>query len=219
MRIFLTLLLLLLPWPAWGLNLGLGTAHYAEAMEFYYQRPRPGLLAPMLKKFSEQGVLARAEKRMFVAAFLATLARRQGLDLNALLPEPDHDQKLTLAWSLHLAGRDTSEILTGLAPAFANQIKNTPADLHAWDPTWEASVLGMYWAAFMASGDKTWLDAIIKAALREPVTDMGEKAAATLYDYAPGHAAILKELRKAVKSATSRGKQRLGLIIRHATGK
>lgn len=216
MRPLLVFCLLILPANVFALNAGLGPGHYGEAMEFYYLRPKPELLAPMLRNFSERGILARGEKRMFVAAFLATLARQKTLDLSAFLPPRDQNQKLTLAWSLHLAGQDASGLLADLPAAFANQIRNTPPDLHAWNPAWESSVLGMYWAAFMASGDAGWVNAIITAALAKPGTPMAEKAAASLYDYAPGHELIQTALAERLQTATGSSRERLKLILEHA---
>lgn len=219
MPLVLTLFLLIFPARAFALNVGLGPEHYAEAMEFYYLRPKPAMLAPMLRSFSERGILAKGEKRMFVAAFLATLARQKQLDLTSFLPAPCQDQKITLAWSLHLAGQDAASLLAELPAAFANQIRNTPTDLQAWNPAWEGSVLGMYWAAFMANGDAAWLTAIINTALAKPGSPMAEKAAASLYDYAPAHELIQEALAERLKTATGSSKERLRLILDHATAK
>jgi len=205
--------LLLFTFPAQpALNLSKTPRHYAQEMEFYYLKPRPEMLAPMLAAFERCGLLANAEKRMFVAAFLSALAGSGKLDLMTLADQSVQDGNvcLTMAWAAHLcASKDEPIFLQKLlernVTIAAAQIKRSPAPLNAWDPAWEKSVLNMYWAAFMATGDNIWLDKIIRTALGYARNlKGGGEAAASLYEYAPRHPAIKERLENARKSARER---------------
>ncbi len=55
--------------------------HYGEEMEFYYLKPRPDMLADLLKFLNSSGVLAHNEKQLMTAAFFAALAMENKLDL------------------------------------------------------------------------------------------------------------------------------------------
>lgn len=217
-RAFCCLLFLLVPAaPCLSFNLSLGPAHYAEAMETYYTSPRPEIISPLLRSFAQAHLLANPNKRLFVAAFLSELIKKNCLDLPRLLKEArelGRDARLTVAWSLHLAGRDHSALLANEDARFADQIRKTPARLEAWDPAWESSVLGMYWAAFMASGSKSWIDRIIACALA--TRSASNPAAASLYDYAPRHPLVAGQVEKRMAGATGSEKEILHLILQAA---
>lgn len=222
----LLLLCLFMAAPASALNLTMPVGRYAEAMEFYYQNPKPELIAPLLRAFAEKGILANAEKRLFMAAFLSELVKKNDLSMMRLAGEArklNADAILTAAWTAHLSGHKGA-ILTSLlnqcSEAARRQIESSPANLADWNPDWEKSVLNMYWGAFMATGAERWLEAIIGTALawarsgRDPT---GQYAAATLYDYAPGHPLVVQLLRKKLESATPAEKRMLTTIIGHAS--
>lgn len=215
----LLLLFLLAPWQCHALNLGLAAGHYLESLEFYYQKPKPELLLPMLRTFSQAGNLARAEQRMFLAAFLATLARKKAIDLAKVMPDAaSREQKLLLAWTMRLSGINTEKILADLPAPAGDQIRNAPARLEDWDPGWESSVLGMFWAAFMASGNVAWVDRIIDVAMRNPGDAMAEKAAASLYDYAAAHPLVRKRLRARLAGAAAPARERLEMMLARPSG-
>lgn len=211
---------------SFSLELSLSPGHYAQAIETYYKDPKPDLILPMLNGLNRAGLFANGEKRLFLAAFLATLSHKGQIKLPELLPhikEMGHDAKLMYAWSLHLCQNKDNEamIATLLGPEdtlIFNQIRNSPSNLLDWDLAWESSVLGMYWGAFMASGDQIWLKRIIDSALdfangRNP---KGRQAAATLYDYAPNHEVIVKALQQRQSKANPGEKELLQTILDHA---
>lgn len=222
------LFLTLLPPTAFcaSLNLSKTPQHYAQEMEFYYLKPRPEMLPAMLAAFERGHLLANAEKRMFVAAFIAALSAKNQVDLQAMAGAPDslgRDSRLTLAWAAHLSGRpENTELLQTLLgkndDVAASQINGSPAPLAAWDPAWEKSVLNMYWAAFMATGDNIWLDKIIKTALGYARgLKGGSEAAATLYDYAPRHASICQRLREVRETITrANEKDVIDVVLKNA---
>lgn len=209
------------PYSAGALNLTLQPAHYAEAMEFYYQHPEPALLKPMLRSFSEAHWLGHAEKRLSVAAFLAELARHGRLDLGKLageMAEYGRDARLTLAWAMHLAGADggRNSIEQFLGPKdrqFAAQIKRSPGSLGRWKLDSEPSVLGMYWSAFMACGNLGYVDAIIERALNLRNAEAARRAAASLYEYEARHPAVANRLQERLKSATVNERERLETML------
>ncbi|MDE5832332.1 MAG: hypothetical protein K2H64_05005, partial [Desulfovibrio sp.] len=69
------------------LRTSMGLEHYAAQLEFYYQKPRPEKLRPIMAKLASAGVLDRADNRPLIAAFLSELARSGGIDLKKLFPE------------------------------------------------------------------------------------------------------------------------------------
>lgn len=217
----------LAPLPAHGANLNLSTTpqHYAREMEFYYLKPRLEMLGPMLATFQRGRVLANAEKRMFVAAFLAALSGKGQIDLMSFANAPDkldRDTLLTLAWAAHLSGNPhendfLQKLLANNEKVAVAQIKNSPAHLTAWDPAWEKSALNMHWAAFMATGENIWLDKIIKTSLGYAHNlKGGSEAAASLYDYAPRHPFICSRLQFARKRASQREREIIDTILVHA---
>lgn len=212
-------LALFLPQSAHSLNLSIQPLQYANAMEFYYQTPKPELVQPMLRAFAKAGWLGHAEKRLSVAAFLAELAKGKKLNLPELaraIAPCGRDAKLTAAWALHLAGMDgiALELLPGERDRqFVAQIKNSPIQLLQWNLTAEPSVLGMYWSAFMAAGDITYIDAIIECALDLRNYQGARRAAASLYEYAPRHPAIAARIKKRLRTATVNERERLETML------
>lgn len=214
--------------PAYGLNLTMPVDRYAESMEFYYQTPRPELITPLFRAFSEKGILANAEKRLFMAAFLAELIKKNDLSMLHLAGEArklNDDAILTAAWAGRLSGHNgaiLASLLNQCSPAARSQIEASPPNLSAWKPDWEKSVLNMYWGAFMATGNSFWLDAIIDTALawaRDTHHPTGRQAAASLYDYAPAHPMIGERLRLRIGNANPAEKRMLETILEHAEAK
>ena len=159
----LAALCLLSPRPADALSVSKSLPLYARDMEFYYQNKRPEVLPGILRSFDGQGVLAQGEKRLMVAAFLAEVLRDDPSARSLLLPPQDglsQDGRRTLAWVAHLAGLPDETALLGEllspddAPLLA-QIQSSPASLARWDIYAEKSVLQMYWAAFLASPERS----------------------------------------------------------------
>lgn len=194
-------------------------------MEFYYRKPRPEILAPMLQAFERGGQLANAGKRMFTGAFLGALYRNGSIDLADLarqMPNAGRQIRIALAWAARLAGRGESDALIGNLldqndASAAAQIRKSPSPLTAWQPGWEKTALSMYWGAFMATGENIWLDAIIDTALGHARgLPGGREAAASLYDYAPRHAAIAKRLR--ARQLRAGEKNIAETILKHAQG-
>lgn len=220
------------PAAAPALHLGKTLVHYSMDMEFYYERPRPEIIPAMLRDFEREGVLAIAEKRMMVAAFLAEAMSRYpdvassvaGLDRGL-----GRDGRATLAWAVRLSGLPDSspwleELLNGAPQALSSQIRHAATPLAAWRLTSEKSVLQMYWGAFMASGDRDWVLKIVRAACvyarlnargrqRDPEFAVCRAAAASLYEMAPRHATVRTCVSEALSDASGPEAQALGLIM------
>lgn len=231
--IFLVLCLQLAhPASVLALNLGLGLAHYAMDMEFYYLHPRPEIIGPMLRDFERRGVLAQAEKRMMVAAFMAEALQsypRLAASLPSLPAQLGGDGRATLAWAVRLAGLPGSGpmlagLLEGASPALARQIGGCPTPLGRWPIESEKSTLQMYWASFMASGKKVWVLEIVRAACayarlnergrqNDPGFAVFQAAAATLYEMAPRHAAVRSCVSEALAQASGPEARALALIL------
>lgn len=197
------LALILLATPAIGLELGVSLRHYAQDMEFYYLKPRPASIDPLLRKLSGAGALALPENRLMLAAFLSRLSRAKSLDLAKLIEnnlDSSRDIKRTLAWSARLAAlKNEDEALDKLLgkndEVLYRQIKSMPRELERWRIDGRAA-LRTRLAAFMADGDSRWLDDIIRAAIsrRGP----SQYAAAIIYEYAPRHPALVERAREAM---------------------
>lgn len=198
-------------YPATGLMLSKSLPHYTQEMEFYYLKPRPEMLADLLKFMEQSGILAQNDKRMMIAAFFAALSMDNKLDLAKFASKAlGHDAARTLAWSAHLASDKNEKTLIsyllGKDDAFlARQIASTPQPLSKWDILEEPAIMQMYWGAFMASGKNVWLDAIINAAQlygrletqglwRQRGYNVGRLAASSLYEFAPRHPRVKKRL-------------------------
>lgn len=209
--------------PCHALNLSKSPAHYAAEMEYYYLKPRPEMLPSMLESFDRSGRLGDAEKRMFVASFLAVLARQGKAALRPLsVCRIGPHGRQTLAWAAYLGGdRTLAESLLAGSPDWAKaQMFKRPAQLENWDPAREKSILGMFWAAWFATGSNEWLDAIIEAAVKHAHNDKGgSRAAASLYDYAQGHEAIMRRLRRRLPEFRESEAQVLETILANGEGK
>jgi hypothetical protein len=208
----LSLFLMLLAWlsaPAPAATLSKSVPQYAKDMEDYYKNGRPEILPGLLRSFDSRGVLADGEKRLVTAAFLAQTLRRDPAARQRLLPQSGNfgdNARKTLAWAIHLACLpDEPALLASLLNAgdlvLLRQIRASPAPLERWNIYSEISVLRMYWAAFLASGDTGLLDAIIAAALRyadlsaaglrgDADFAVSAAAAALLYEQVPHHEAV-----------------------------
>ncbi|MDR3357364.1 MAG: translation initiation factor 2 [Desulfovibrio sp.] len=221
--LFLCLMLAGLPAPALPAVFSKSVPQYARDMENYYRDGRPEVLPDLLRAFDAQGVLADGEKRLVTAAFLAHALRREPTARQRLLSRPENfgdNARKTLAWAVHLACLPDEPallaVLTSVGDAvLLRQIQASPAPLERWNIYSELSVLRMYWAAFLASGDSGLLDTIIAAALRyaELVAAglhghddfaVSAAAAALLYEQTPRHDAVRERVQTAL------GKERGG---------
>lgn len=217
------------------LMLSKGLPHYAREMEYYYQKPRPEILKELLPVFSRNGALGKSENRLMLAAFLAELVRKNQIKPQMLVDEANSlgkDARHTVAWCIHLAQTPgEKEYLGRLLNAgekyLLAQILHSPASLAAWNIRQEKSVLQMYWAAFMASGNSTWLERIIDLALqyarsgdpgRHADADFatGEAAAASLYDFAPRHPLVAQRLKSRLPAKSPGEQKMIFLILEHA---
>lgn len=228
-------------WPclASEIRLSKGLPHYACDMEFYYLKPRPEILPGLLRTLASEGVLDHNEKQLMAAAFLAELATRRMISLDALAAstqtlkgEAAADARRTLAWAAHLAHLPQERqlldsLLTANDATLLSQIRHSPAPLAAWEVN-EPSVPRMFWGAYMASGDTKWLDRIIDAALsyarlnaagRQHDADFAASAAAAalLYDMAPRHARLQERVRERLNGASGAEADTLRLVLRDAS--
>lgn len=203
-------------------NLSKEPSHYLGEIETYYLRPRPEMLEPMLVCLDRAGMLDNAPRQMFIASFLGALFREKQVEPEVFLENQRNlsaSAWITLAWALHLANRDdllTLQPFSGQSARLREHIGNTPADLLKWSPDWEKSVVDMYWAAFMATGKQTLLNAIVNAALafaHNRNSETGRYAAATLYDYAPRHPLVRKVVKEKLATARPSEKGMLETIL------
>lgn len=210
--LILALILSAPPLPTAALELSKGLPHYAREMEFYYLNPRPEIIPGLIENFNKNKVLASAENRLMLAAFLAELTRAGRLDLEGLINQnggADKNIRHTLAWAVHLSGLANENQFLSAAlgqdeAALLAQIKRTPRRLSDWPRNSEKSVLQMRWAAFMAGGNPAYVDAIVQSALELARASSpynrgdraaGAAAAASLYDLTKTH----KKARERVK--------------------
>lgn len=210
-----------------------GITSYAKSMEFYYLAPKPESLPGILRAFDAQGVLADSQKRLALAAFLAETLRaapEARTHLWTAISALGQDGKRTLAWAIHLAQLpDEESLLNALLgqndALLRKQIAGSPGLLHDWKISSEATVLQMYWTAFMACGSLRYLDAIIQAALQYAhLNARGERkglsfpmfaaAAASLYELAPRHPVVSQRLENFLRSAAGPEAETLRAILR-----
>lgn len=219
-RYWMSLFLLFsLSTPVRAVDFGMKPAHFGSMMEFYYSRPQPEKLQPLLRTMVEKGLLDLPENRLMFAAFFGELMATQrlapGKFLEIVKPLGKNARRLA-AWALHFAGQDGASLLDAGDKILATQILATPPGLEAW-PMSEPAAVFMFWAAFMASGERRWIEEIIKAAL-----DSGnarQAAAASLYDFAPRHPIALDAVRERALKASGDSKRILDIILNHAEKK
>ena len=216
-----------------GLMLSKSLPHYDEEMEFYYLKPRPDMLADLLKFLNSSGVLAHNEKQLMTAAFFAALAMENKLDLEKFAFQASglgRDASRTMAWSAHLARHKSEQsllatLLNNDNAFLARQIANSPAPLGNWDILAEPSVMHMYWGAFMATGKYIWLDRIIGASLlygrletqglwRQRGYEVGRAAASSLYEFAPRHPLVKMRLEYFLANSKGIDEKTLRKILR-----
>lgn len=200
------------PQYAKAIKLEMNLDHFAQDMEFYYQNPRPEIIEPLLKHLYKSKVLMQADKRLMIAAFLGELARKEKINLAKIsksLANLSRPVRHTIAWGVHLARLpDEEQILNKLLNSndeiLKNQIKKSPGFLENWTTATDPVIIQMYWGAFMASGKPDWIDTLIKCTFilsEHPGNDFGNKAAASLYEYAPRHKIIEERIKYAARSA------------------
>ena len=220
------------PFAASGLELSKGLPHYAREMEFYYQKERPEILTPLFQNFYKNGILAKGENRLMLAAFFAELVKKGKLRLDDFIQQNaalGKDARHTLAWTAHLSGIGNEEVyinklLGNDEKALREQIKRSPRQISAWPLNSEKSVIQMYWAAYMASGNPQYPDAILARALnfarsqnapaaqRDP-HGTGSAAAASLYELAPRHSAVKARAQELLASKSGNEKLILRMIL------
>lgn len=225
-------LLVAAPHPCAALATSKSLPFYAQDMEFYYQHHRVETLPGILRTFDSQGILHDSLKQIMLAAFLGQVLRTPEAR-QRLLPPPaslSRDGRRTLAWAVHFAQLPDEAALLGtlLQPSdslLLEQIRTSPTPLTSWDIYSEKSVLQMYWAAFMATGSNDFLDVIIGAALRyarlnadglrnEDGFSVCAAAAASLYEFAPRHAAVKNRVEQFLQGATGAEAETLRIILR-----
>lgn len=225
---YLILFSLILCQPVHALNLSKAPIHYAVEMEYFYQKPKSGVINDILKSFVKSGYLNKSEYQLMVAAFLSEIIKNKMIQPDELLMlDIAHNSSYlkTIAWSLHLANK--KEYLTVLgndSKTLIKQISSTPPILLNWDINKEVSILRMYWTAFMASGNTQYIDKIIESALiyatkKEKAPPACVQAAASLYDYAPRHPKVLERLKYYYNNQKDEYKSILSTIIEHAESK
>lgn len=233
-KFLLTILALLLLSPnVYALNLSMSPIHFADNMEFYYRTPKPEIIAPLLKSFSESNYLNQAENRLLMGGFLAQLLLARQLTAEKLIQTCaplGKNARRACAWALHLAGESDKKALKLLDKddtLLARQISRSPSALINWNPASEPAILHMYWGAFMADGKPVWIDAIVDVANPEnkfkqedsATKEARRLAAASLYDYAPRHTQVLDRLKTICSSKTGSQAEMLKIIIDHAEQK
>lgn len=219
-KIIITLLLYIMLYimgatQTFAVELGMNQAHFARYMEYYYQNPRPDILPAMLEKFDESGLLNQPDKRLMVAAFFAELAQKHDLDLRIFLRtrnEKSRAMRYTLAWMTSLADLPQKNIFLDNLLGEDDQLLKRQLQTHAYtldnlDKLTDKSIPGLYLAAYMAGGDRTWIDKLIRTACGSGPNS--REASALLYEYSPRHEGITQELTKALKS----GDQGCGEVI------
>lgn len=218
--------------PATALELSKGLPHYAREMEFYYQKERPEILNQLFQNFYKNGILAKGENRLMLAAFFAELVKKGKLRLDDFIAQNaglGKDARHTLAWTSHLSGIANEEaylnkVLGNDEKALREQIKHSPRQLSSWSLNSEKSVIQMYWAAYMACGNPQYPEAILACALnfarsqnspsaqRDP-HGTGSAAAASLYDLALRHPAVKARAQELLASKSGNEKLILRMIL------
>lgn len=202
-------------------------------MEYYYKEKRAETLPGILRTFDAQNVLYDRQKQLTLAAFLAETLKSESTARQTLLaqvPTLSRDGKRTLAWAVHLAQlTDEAALMNQLLDQrdalLLQQIRLNPTPLLQWDITSEKTVLQMYWAAYTASGNIAYLDAIIDAALRyadlnssgrqnDPAFPVSQTAAASLYEMSPRHEAVQSRVEQRLKGLSGPHAETLRTILR-----
>ena len=221
------------PTEALALTASKGLSFYARDMEYYYKEKRPETLPGILRTFDAQNVLYDRQKQLTLAAFLAEALKSEPTARQTLLaqvPTLSRDGKRTLAWAVHLAQlTDEAALMNQLLDKqdaiLLQQIHQNPTPLLQWDITSEKTVLQMYWAAYTASGNVAYLDAIIDAALRyadlnssgrqnDPAFSVSQTAAASLYEMSPRHEAVQERVQQKLKGLSGTRAETLRTILR-----
>lgn len=218
---------------ALALTASKGLSFYARDMEFYYKEKRAETLPGILRTFDAQNVLHDRQKQLTLAAFFAETLKSEPTARQTLLsqvPTLSRDGKRTLAWAVHLAQLTDeaalmSQLLDQRDAVLLQQIRLNPTPLLQWDITSEKTVLQMYWAAYTASGNVAYLDAIIDAALRyadlnssgrqnDPAFPVSQTAAASLYEMSPRHEAVQNRVEQRLKGLSGPQAETLRTVLR-----
>lgn len=210
----------------------LGSAHYANIVEFWYQKPDPDKLFPLLRTFNEKKLLDRPETQLFFGSFLSRLLGRGEIDKEELLiwtePLGRTGARICL-WAFHLANipaafTEESGLLSRSGEIFNSQVKKTPPDLAAWSMD-EPAIVNMFWSAFMADGNIKWVERIIETALKlnksgndKSANTAAHAAAASLWQYAPRHQKVRQALQIAAAKASGQDKKFFATILKNLQG-
>ncbi|MDD4701821.1 MAG: translation initiation factor 2 [Desulfovibrio sp.] len=234
LALFFALALLLVPsQEASALTAAKNLSLYARDMEFFYKEKRAETLPGILRTFDAQNVLYDRQKQLTLAAFLAEALKSEPTARETLLsqaPTLSRDGKRTLAWAVHLAQlTDEAALMNQLLDqrdaVLLQQIRLNPTPLLQWDITSEKTVLQMYWAAYTASGNIAYLDAIIDAALHyadlnssgrqnDPSFPVSQTAAASLYEMSPRHETVQNRVEQKLKGLSGPRAETLLTILR-----
>lgn len=192
-------------------RLAMDLGHFADQLEFYYQKPRPRELPRIVERMEQMGALKRADGRLLVAAFLAELARAGKIDLATLgSANASRERRHTLAWSARLAGNpDYSVYLTDDDAALKKQLAASPSSLKDWPA--EATASRMRLAAFGACGDAAWIEQITDVALANG--SGAGTARAILYDATRRHPLVRARLKARLEKARGNERELLWLIL------
>ncbi|MBQ7617375.1 MAG: translation initiation factor 2 [Desulfovibrio sp.] len=231
---FLSLLFLaLLPQKAFTLELGRSLPVTVRDLEFFYKHRQAQSVPGMLRALDQNKCFQKGELRLFTAAFLAEFLREFPKEKEKIFTEVSqlspYAQRMWL-WTCHFCQDPRlKDKAKGLPCARDEQLKRKlrqcPSSLKDWDLLQSASVLGMYWGAFFASGKTSYLDPIINAALlhgrlrsrglqNDPRNPGAQRAAASLYELCPRHPVVREHLSKLRPKFSGAEAKTLDLILR-----
>lgn len=225
--LFLSLMFLGQP-QSWGMGSSQVEQQAADIMEFWYQKPQPEKIKPMLQGMFANGILNLPENQMLFGAFFSRLLRQgqvKWIDLRGWLPANSPEARHMLAWAAHLSPLPAAELddsLIGDDNYFATQLHKFPADLRKW-PVNEPAILNMFWGAFMADGNPEWLDKVIDRvfAVNQPVAQRNaiataKAAASSLWKYTRRHPKVEARLRERAEKSSGGDKALLEYLLTNA---
>ncbi|MBR4741284.1 MAG: hypothetical protein IK079_00075, partial [Desulfovibrio sp.] len=167
----LILFLLLLATPAQALNLSRNLPTSTRDMEFFYMHKKNEVLPGILRTLEREKMFTKGEVRLSTAAFLAQIFKNDPLMpqyLQKQIQSMSLDAQSMFLLALHLSNSKPCfqpHFSPSQAEAMRLTLKHCPTQLTHWDLYQSSAILHMYWCAFFALGDYTYLDPIIQAAL------------------------------------------------------
>lgn len=192
-------------------RMGKSVAQYGRDVEYYYQNPRPAVLAGMLRVMDAANVFSAPDKRLTLAAFFAEIFRRDSAQEALLRKESLSAEALRML--------DEAASLTGTRGR-----PETLPPLLTRDILQDATRISMCWAGFGASGDVRYVDKIIAAAAdfarrnaaglpQDLRFRVGQEAARTLYDYARRHPLVMRRCVQARATADPAAAEMLRRVV------